>query len=195
MERVRMAWLRSAAPAPVAFEFGHRPPMLGRAGWLLWAIALAFAADVSYSYMHTHQKFQSMQQALVMLPAAPPATPPAPMQRADIDRAMAFARETIERIALPWSDLFGGLHELSVEGILLQTVEPDPQAGIVQVNAEAQDLAALLRYLERLESGSFFSSFMLTRHEARRSDPRRPIAFTVILTWNARGSSPLEQRR
>lgn len=152
---------------------------------MLLLAAFAYTADVGWSYFKVRSALETRMAELAALPKPGPEAVKTYEPR-NVEREIAFAHATIYRIALPWNDLFKALGTSSVEEVELLSVEPDPDAGTVQVTAEAKDLPAMLTYVARLESNKYFRSVGLTRHEIKRTEPRRPVSFAMVAAWRDR---------
>lgn len=177
-----MRWPRRSQTRP-DFEFGTQKTSGGMAAWLLLAVALLFSADVARSYLALRQNLSAVSARIA-------ATPPSNLPRAlqvyepkDLDREISLARLTLQRIALPWNTLFKALGASESDGVALLSVEPDADAGVVQLTAVARDVPAMLTYLARLETNPHLSSAVVTRHEVTKTDPRLPIYFVVSAAW------------
>lgn len=174
-----MRWPRSSYLAPLDLEYESRP----RARWAAWSLlllAFAYTADVGWSYVKVRDALDARTAELASLPKRTLAERYEPR---NIEKELAFARATIHKIALPWSELFKALSTSNVEGVDLLSVEPEIDSGTVRVTAEAKDLPAMLTYLARLESNKYFRSVGATRHEIKGNEPRRPVLFTVVASW------------
>lgn len=179
-----MRWLPERGPARLDFEFGPARGRLRPAAILLWVIALAFAGDVASSYARTYELLRSRTAQLAG--ASPVARAFIAPKGKDLEREVAFARSTIFRIALPWNDLFRALGASSMESVSLLSIEPDVDAGVVQITGRAENIPAMLDYVSRLESNAQLPSVALASHEIKGDDPDRPISFAVKATWNNR---------
>ena len=93
-------------------------------------------------------------------PAAPAARP------ADL----AAAQRVMSSLATPWRDLFNAVEGGTVEGVVLLAIEPDAAGGSVRVDAEARDLAALLRYLTRMERRDELHRVHLTAYSPKKNN-------------------------
>lgn len=165
----------------------HRPrPQSTRAGWVLLAVALAFAAEVGWSYIRGKEevaaaerriavRLQSPVSETLMRVALRPANP----------EELASARETIRRLAMPWEKLFAALEFAQSERIALLSVEPDPERGTVILAGEARDYLAALSYVATLSGVKGISRVHLVRHEMKPNDPRRGVVFTVSAQWGS----------
>lgn len=177
-----MRWPRSTSLPPLDLEYEPRP----RSRWAAWSlllVAVAYAADVGWSYAKVKQDLDARAAELASLPMR---AQEARYEPGNLEKELAFARATIHRIALPWNELFRALGTSKVEGVDLLSVEPEIDSGTVRVTAEAKDLTAMLAYLARLESNRHLRSVGVTRHEIRASEPRRPVLFTVVASWRYR---------
>ena len=177
-----MRWQLNSSLPPLGLEYQLRP----RSRWAAWSLlllAVAYTADVGWSYLKVKDALAARTAELASLPK------PRQIERYEprnLENELAFARATIHKIALPWNELFKALSTSNVEGVDLLSVEPEIDSGTVRVIAEAKDLTAMLTYLSRLESNKYFRSVRVTRHEIKGNDPRRPVLFTVVASWRYR---------
>ena len=90
-------------------------PWLGR---VLLALAACVALDAAWSY-HSARSTLSENQARVAKRtpggAAPKATP----------QEVAAVRETVQRLSLPWDELFSALESAASDKVALAAIEPD----------------------------------------------------------------------
>jgi hypothetical protein len=174
-----MRWPRRTSLPPLNLEYEARPGSRW-AAWSLLALALAYSADVGWSYVKVREALDSRTAEIASLPRAARSESYEPR---NIEKELSFARTTIHRIALPWNELFRALSTSNVEGVDLLSVEPEIDSGAVRVTAEARDFPAMLTYLARLESNKQLRGVGVTRHEIKANNPQRPVAFTVVATW------------
>lgn len=186
-----MTWLKAClrraalVPAPLALDFASdrgASRWLGRAVML---VALAASAHVGVSYVHTRERVAESESRLASLGARP--------ERSLAGNAsaeeMAAARDTIERLSLAWGNLFDALEQsLGSVGttpgeVALLGIEPDARTGTALVTAEAKDYEAALAYVERLSRAPRLHGVHLVRHELRGEGGRRPLAFSVSVSW------------
>jgi HAMP domain-containing protein len=165
MHRLELDFRRSRAPSP----------WVGR---VLFAAALAFAADVGFSY---HQSRESLELLKTQLAQSRPARAAAPAVSPD---EVAAVRETVERIGMPWDRLFGALESAASEEIALSGIEPDPKAGTVVISGSGKDYLAALSYVLNLSREDALSRVQLVRHEAASSDPQGPVSFAISAAWS-----------
>jgi hypothetical protein len=93
------------------------------------------------------------------------------------------AAKAVERLAIPWGELYGNLESTVDETISLLAVLPNAEKGEVRLNGEAKDFAALRAYLKRLSETGAFSDVRLLRQEESQKDPQRPIVFSISAAW------------
>jgi len=158
---------------------GARSPWAGR---VMLAVAVAFAADVGYSYKQTRDAlaFHKTQVAAAQ-PRTAAARKPSPEE-------VAVVRETVERIALPWEKLFGALESAASGEVALLGIEPDPKAGTVVISGDSKNYLAALSYVLNLSRDEALTGVQLLRHEAKAGDPQGPVSFAVAASWAAAGS-------
>jgi hypothetical protein len=166
MQRLELDFRRGRAPSP----------WVGR---VLFAAALAFAADVGFSYHELQKALQANKQALVK------AQPRASAARRVPAEEVASVRETVERIGMPWDQLFGALESAASEDIALSGIEPDPKTGTVLISGNGKDYLAALSYVLNLSHEEALSRVQLVRHEAASKDPQGPVAFAISAAWSA----------
>ena len=154
---------------------GRRSPW---AGAVLFAVALAVAGDAAWSYVHARRQ---LAQAEVLLARAQP------RQAARAARAtpeeIAAARDTVQRLALPWPGLFGALESAASDDVALLAIEPDPRSGKVTISGDSKDYLAALTYVLNLSRSAALSGVELVRHEVKQNDPRHPVTFSVSAAW------------
>jgi hypothetical protein len=159
-------------------DIDFRRPARGSpwAGRVLMAVAAAVALDAGLGYRDARLVIDRNQAALAK--AQPAATAP----RASKEE-VAAARETVERLAMPWDGLFGALESAASDQIALLAVEPDAKAGKVLISGEGKDYLAALTYVLNLSRAEALTGVQLVRHQLKPDDPQRPVAFSVSATW------------
>ena len=165
MQRLELDFRRSRAPSPWT-------------GRVLLAAALAFAADVGFSYYEVGKAVHANKETL--LKAQPRAAPARKVPAEEV----ASVRETVERIGMPWERLFGALESAASEEIALSGIEPDPKTGTVVISGNGKDYLAALSYVLNLSRQEALSRVQLVRHEATSNDPLGPVAFAISAAWS-----------
>ena len=97
---------------------------------------------------------------------------------------MALARDTVERLALPWPKLFAALEAAASDQVALLAIEPDTKSGTVKISGDSKDYLAALGYVLNLSKADALSHVQLVRHEVKQNDPQRPVAFSITAAWN-----------
>jgi hypothetical protein len=166
--------------APRALELDFRAPAraASRAGGALLALALVFSAHVALSYRDARDSVADKERRLARL-----GRPAAPAPQAASREEIAFAGETLQRLATPWDNLFGALESTASDQVALLAIEPDAKTGAALIRAEARDYLAALNYVLRLQEAPALHQVRLVRHELRPQAPPGTVAFAVRVTW------------
>lgn len=147
-------------------------------GRVLLGIAVAFAAEVGYSYHQVRKAVDSSK--FILAGAEPRAAPARPVTPAEL----AAVRDTVERIGLPWDSLFRALEAAASDQIALAGIEPDPKSGTVLISGDSKNYLAALSYVLNLSREEALTRVQLVRHEAKAGDPQGPVSFAVSAAWS-----------
>jgi hypothetical protein len=147
-------------------------------GGALLAIACAVVVDAGLSYHSARQALRAGETRLAR-PAGSPAPKVTPQQIAD-------ARETVQRIGLPWDELFKALESAATDRVALISIEPDTKAGKVTISADGKDYLAALSYVANLSRIEGLEGVHLVRHEQKAGDPKGPVSFAVSAAWSTK---------
>lgn len=151
-------------------------PWVGR---VLLAAAAFIAADVGVSYQSAREVLAENQaRASQRVPGAAPAAKTSPQE-------VAAVRDTVERLGMPWNELFTALEAAANDRVALAGIEPDPKKGTVTISGEGKDYLAALSYVFNL-SRSGFERVQLVRHEQKANDPNGAVSFAVSAAWSAK---------
>jgi hypothetical protein len=154
----------------------RNPPWVGR---VLLMAALVVCADMASSYRTLHEAMQANE---LRLAKRAPARPAAKVSAAEVEAV----RETVQRLTLPWDELFLALESAASEGIALAAIEPDTAKGIVTISGDGKDYLAALSYVSNLSRSDRFARVELVRHESKAADANGPVSFAVTAAWSAR---------
>jgi Tfp pilus assembly protein PilN len=158
-------------------DFVRSRPRSAWAGRLLFAIAVAVAADAGWAYLRLREALSADQGRLaVVQPRA---------ARKVAAEELTAARETVQRLTLPWTQLFGALESAASPQVALLAIEPDPRTGKVTISGDSKDYLAALTYVLNLRRAEGLANVELVRHEQTAADPRRPVAFSISATWGS----------
>jgi Fimbrial assembly protein (PilN) len=162
----------------IELDFIRRGPRSRWAGRVLLACALGLAGDLAASYVRLAQ---TVNQNEAIVARAQPKRPAGAPASAD---EVALARDTVERLALPWSKLFAALEAAASDQVALLAIEPDTKSGTVKISGDSKDYLAALGYVLNLSKAEALSHVQLVRHEVKQNDPQRPVAFSISAAWN-----------
>jgi hypothetical protein len=162
-------------------DFAGHGPASRWAGRALAAVAAAFAFQVALSYSDARSALQANESRIAQGQVRSRA-----MARSVPAEELAAARETVDRLSMPWSTLFAALESSASEDVALLGIEPDPKAGTVLISGDSKDYLAALAYVLNLSRGGALTGVQLVRHEAKPDDPQAPVSFVVSAAWRAR---------
>jgi hypothetical protein len=152
------------------FVARRRSPWAGR---VLLAVAVAFTADVAFSFHQARTSFTVNKVALSK-------TQKVVSNRKVTAEEVAAARETVQRLSTPWGNLFGALEAAASDQVALLAIEPDPKAGTVVISGDSKDYLAALTYVLNLSKVPALSRVELVRHEAKGN----AVQFAVSAAWS-----------
>jgi hypothetical protein len=92
---------------------------------------------------------------------------------------VAAARETVQRLSLPWAKLFAAIEGAASDQVALLAIEPDARSGTVKITGDGKDYLAALTYVLNLSRAEGLSSVELVRHEMKQG----AVGFTVSAAW------------
>lgn len=147
------------------------------AGRILLAAAAFIAADVGMSYRSARDVLAENQARAARRAPGAPALKASPQE-------VAVVRETLQRLALPWDQLFGAVEAAANERVALVSIEPDPKAGTVTISGDGRDYLAALSYVLNLSRSDTLERVQLVRHEQKANDPSGPVNFAVSASWS-----------
>jgi biopolymer transport protein ExbD len=147
-------------------------PWLGR---VLLALAACVAVDAGVSYHAAKSTLAENQSRLKQRTPGGSAPRVSPQE-------VAAARETVQRLALPWDELFMALESASSEKVALAAIEPDPKAGTVTISGDGKDYLAALSYVLNLSRTEGLEKVQLVRHEQKNDG----VSFAVSAAWSAK---------
>ena len=100
-----------------------------------------------------------------------------------VTQEVKAAQAVLQRLSLPWDDLFGAFESVRANGVALLAVEPDPGKGTVKLTAEAKSDAEMLDYVARLQAVEMLANVTLAGHQIKQGDPLRVLRFAVVASW------------
>jgi len=162
----------------IELDFVRRRPASRWAGRVLLAVSLGMAGEMAYTFV---QLDRSVKANEAVVARAQPRRQAAPAASAE---EIAAAKETVERLALPWPRLFAALEGAANDSVALLAIEPDTKSGTVTISGDSKDYLAALTYVLNLSRSDALSKVQLVRHEVKQNDPQRPVSFSIQAAWN-----------
>jgi hypothetical protein len=161
----------------IQLDFVRRTPRSRWAGRVLLAVALGVAGDMAFT-------FAQLERAVKANEAVVARAQPRKQLPAVSNDELALARDTVERLGLPWTKLFAALESAATDQVALLAIEPDTKTGTVKISGDSKDYLAALGYVLNLSQAEALSNVQLVRHEVKQNDPQRPVAFSISAAWN-----------
>jgi len=155
---------------------GHGSAWLGR---LVLAAGAAVCLDAGLSYKSLHDALKQNEARFATPASAGPALKVSAQE-------VAVVRETVQRLGLPWDELFAALESASTQGVVLASIEPDVGKGTVTISGDGKDYLAALSYVSNLSRTRGLERVELVRHERKNPDPNGPVSFAVSAAWSAK---------
>lgn len=95
------------------------------------------------------------------------------------------ANRIIDRLGLPWGDLFAAIDATVIDDVTLLSVEPDMERKEVRISAEAKDRTAMLDYARILQQSKTLTDGTIISHQVNNQDPQKPVRFSAVAVWSA----------
>ena len=161
----------------IELDFVRRGARSRWASRVLLACALGLAGDMALSYLQLVREVRS-NEAIVAR-----ARPHQPVAKASAEE-LALARDSVERLGLPWAKLFAALEAAGSDQVALLAIEPDTKNGTVRISGDSKDYLAALGYVLTLSQNDALSHVQLVHHEVQQKDPLHPVSFSLSAAWN-----------
>ncbi|CAN7716783.1 hypothetical protein LJR039_006030 [Pseudorhodoferax sp. LjRoot39] len=167
-------------------DFGPRARRRQRPwAWLLLAVAAASSVWLLLPLpplWRQQQQLQAAHQDAVAQRAAVQAA----VQDAAVPAAQREAlAQAAARLHAPWPQLLAGIESAVDAQVVLLGLEPDAQARVVRIQAQARDMPALLAYLGRLAQVPGLAGVRLESHQILAQHPQRPVDGSIVARWQA----------
>lgn len=147
---------------------------------VLMLLALGFCGDVAVSFLQERSSYLKNERALAALD--PRSYRPARSASAE---EIAAAKDTVQRLSMPWDRLFGALEQAANDQVALLAIQPDPKAGTVLISGDSKDYLAALTYVLNLSRSDALSRVQLARHEVKQ-DAGKSVGFAVQASWGTK---------
>ena len=165
----------------IELDFVRRPPASRWAGRVLLAVALGVAGEMGLTCVQLERAVKSNEAVVARAAVAGNAQKAV---HSVSPEEVAAARETVDRLGLPWTKLFAALEAAANEHVALLAIEPDTKSGTVTITGDSKDYLSALTYVLNLSRADALSHVQLVRHEVKQDDPQRPVAFSISAAWN-----------
>lgn len=153
------------------------------AGWALLLTGLALSVEMGISYERLqHERLamdREIQRSRLHIEYS---AEKAPTHRY-ADKDFEEANQIMVRLAAPWDAFFTGLESLDNKNVAILSIVPDMKTGILQLEGEAKDYAAVLTLVAQLRTTRPFKNVFLLRHEIKQNDPQHPVGFALTMHW------------
>jgi hypothetical protein len=150
---------------------------------VLMLVALGFAADVGVSFIKERTAFLKNERALAALD--PRSYRPARKVTAE---EIAAAKDSLQRLSMPWDRLFGALEAAASDQVALLSIQPDPKTGTVLISGDSKDYLAALTYVLNLDRTDALDKVQMVRHEAKQ-DAGKAVAFSISAQWSEKADA------
>jgi hypothetical protein len=147
------------------------------AGRVLLAVAAAVCLDVGLSFNHAKESVKAVETSLAQRTPGGRASKATPQE-------VAAARETVQRLSLPWNGLFRAIEAAANDEVVLTAIEPDARAGMVTIKGEGKSYLSALSYVSNLSRVEGLERVQLVRHEQKANDPNGAVSFSVSAAWS-----------
>lgn len=97
---------------------------------------------------------------------------------------IAQANRIIDRLGMPWGELFAAIDATVIDDVTLLSVEPDLERKEVHISAEAKDRKAMLNYARILQQSKTLTDGYIVSHQVNNQDPQKPVRFSVVAVWS-----------
>ena len=97
-----------------------------------------------------------------------------------------FSNQVINKLNMPWGDLFQSLDKANSAEIALLGIEPNLKKGVIKLSGEAKNFKALFDYMRGLNNKSGMAKVYLIEHKINDQDPDQPIHFTLEASWTSK---------
>lgn len=166
-------------------DYQHVTSRVTWASWVLLMAGLLLCIDMGLSYTRLHRKLEGFENIIRTTPGMREVV----HKEADKNFSpaeLAKARQTIDKIAVPWSALFNAVESVKNDRVTLLALEPDSKEGTLSLTGEARDFPALLTYIAQLGQVNRLHDVYLQHHEIRQDDPKHAVAFLIVARWGAK---------
>jgi Tfp pilus assembly protein PilN len=172
-------------PLLLDFQNNRRPPSWPNtallAGGLVMAISLAIHSVNVFSEIDTLESTQRSLRGGSARHATDPRIESLDAQQ--LRSEVKDANAVLERLALPWGQLFADIESSSENHVALLAIEPDPEKRVVRITGEAKNLDTMLTYIRFLQTKKSLTSVYLQSHRIDERTAEKPVHFVLAAAW------------
>lgn len=161
---------------------GGRPR---RVAWLALALSVAFAAWIGERHSQSQQQLESLQarQDELQQRLRPAADARLGALTAEAPKRIEQANAVIERLTLPWEDLFRAVEAADSRSMALLSLEPNARDMTLRIAGEARSIGDLLAYVDRLALQPCLKQVQLVGFDTVQRDGVAVVSFTLAARW------------
>lgn len=168
--------------APLQLDLVAPPRRSQWLGYLVLAGSLLVAGEMFVRLREAQEQAARIDAVQGLLGEARPARA---LPREQLEQQMREAQAVLRQLALPWAQLVESLESAAMPDVAVLQVQPDAQSRLLRVTAEAKGEETMFRYLRRLAAAEGFSDVHLVSHQVREDDPRRPLQFSLQVSFRS----------
>jgi hypothetical protein len=168
--------------APLQLDLVAPPRRARWLGWLVLAGSLLVASELFMRMREAQEQVARLDAVHGLLGEARPARA---LPREKLEEQMKEAQSVLRQLALPWAQIVESLENAAMPDVAVLQVQPEAQQRLLRVTAEAKGEETMFRYLRRLAAAEGFSDVHLVSHQVREDDPRRPLQFSLQVSFRS----------
>ena len=173
--------------ARIDLEFRSRTPLWLRvSGWAMLAFGVASMVWVGGMQESVDRRREDAKAKLELLQArdASETSSQADSEHdQEMQKQIQRANAVIDRLALPWDNLFRSVESAQSRGMGLLALAPNPEDHTLRVSGEARTTDEVLAYVERLGAQAALSHVHLVSFDTVQREGVDVIEFVVGATW------------
>jgi len=174
-------------PAPLVIDFATAQRGSEARSWIVLGVGVACTVAALVSYRSIALELDEVDaQARVAarkLGAEQKREVLDPARLQALSQRIAASNRVLQALDQPWFQLLADIEAAITPGIVLLAFEPDAAQGSVRLSAEARDLEALSRYLDRLAALDSLQDVRMNQQELREARGLPVLRFSVSARW------------
>jgi hypothetical protein len=166
-------------------DFSEDRRMQNLVGFALLGLVLILAASMLWYYTRLSNNNTQLESVVNQIESKlhqdrPPIGGNVTLNTKDV---IVYYNKVIQKLNLPWDDLFVILEEAKGENIALLGVEPNAKDAKVKLTGEAKDFKSMFDYVRALRAQPVLNNVYLLDHKIDDQNPDKPIRFTLEAAW------------